>query len=87
MAARSAPPVFYFSPASLGRAAARHGLLLIAGPLRLKTVAIEALWSRICCVKGQSLLLSLAAFVFSVLTQPLALPFPADASTMIVRKG
>jgi len=81
------PHVWYLSPAALIVAAARHGLVAVAGPIRLKTVAVRGLWSRIRFVKAQSLVLSLAAFVFSVMTQPLARLFPADASAIVFRKG
>jgi SAM-dependent methyltransferase len=80
------PHVWYLSPAALTRAARRHGLTPAAGPLRLKTVAVQGLWSRIRYVKDQSLALSLAAYVFSLATLPLARLLPADASAMLFRK-
>ena len=81
------PHVWYLSPSALTAATARHGLVTVDGPIRLKTVALKGLWSRIRYVKGQPLVLSLAAFVFSVATQPLARLFPADASAVVFRKG
>ena len=81
------PHVWYVTPHALARAAGRHGLSLAAGPLRLKTIAVGGLWNRIRYVKDQSLALSLAAFLFSIVTQPLARLLPADASATLFRKA
>jgi SAM-dependent methyltransferase len=79
------PHVWYLTPNALARAARRHGLEPVAR-VRLKTIALAGLWSRIRYVKAQSLALSLAAFAFSVLTLPLARLLPADASATLFRK-
>ena len=81
------PHVWYLSSSALTAATARHGLVAVDGPIRFETVALKGLWSWIRHVKGQPLVLSLAAFVFSVATQLLARLFAADASAMVFRKG
>ncbi len=80
------PHVWYLTPSDLTRAAARHGLVP-AGFVRLRTVALEGLWSRIRYVKDQPLALSLIAYVFTVATLPLAALLPADASASLFRKA
>ena len=77
------PHVWYLTPRALCLGAVRRGLSPLGRPLRLKTVAVEGLWSRIRFVKGQSLALSLAAYAFSLATLPLARLFPADASASL----
>ena len=80
------PHVWYITPAALAGAARRHGLTP-AATVRLKTVAVSGLWSRIRFVKDQSLILSLAAMAFAVLTLPVARLLPADASASLFRKA
>lgn len=80
------PHVWYLTPLALGYGAFGHGFYPEGRPLRLKTVAVEGLWSRIRFVKGQPLLLSLAAYVFALATLPLARLLPADASASFLRK-
>lgn len=79
------PHLWYLTPSALERAAARAGLQPVAA-VRLKTVAMSGLWRRIRYVKTQPLGLSLAAFVFALMTQPLARLLPADASATIFRR-
>jgi SAM-dependent methyltransferase len=80
------PHIWYMTPEALDIAARRHGLECVAR-LRLETVVLTGLWSRIRYVKGQPLLLSLAAMAFAVLTLPLARLLPADASASLFRKA
>jgi SAM-dependent methyltransferase len=80
------PHVWYLTPQALARGAGGHGLAPVAH-VRLKTVALAGLWSRIRYVKDQPLALSLAALAFSVLTLPLARLLPADASATVFRKA
>jgi len=79
------PHVWYMTPNALEVAARRHGLAP-AARLRLETVVLDGLWSRIRYVKTQSLVLSLAAMAFALITLPLARLLPADASASLFRK-
>jgi SAM-dependent methyltransferase len=79
------PHIWYLTPRALEIAACRHGLAPVAR-VRLETVVLEGLWSRIRYVKGQSLALSLAAMAFALITLPLARLLPADASASLFRK-
>ncbi|HTI67643.1 MAG TPA: class I SAM-dependent methyltransferase [Caulobacteraceae bacterium] len=80
------PHVWYFTTANLARAAANHGFAP-AGEVRLETVELAGLWRRIRYVKDQPLSLSLAAYVFALVTYPLARLFPADATACFFRKA
>lgn len=79
------PHVWYFTPANLAQAATAVGLQPV-GELRLETVALKGLWSRIRYVKGQPLAVSVAAWLFAVATWPLARVAPADAVACFFRK-
>lgn len=79
------PHVWYFTPANLAQAAARHGFAPI-GEVRLETLELRGLWARIRYVKDQSLVMSLAAFAFSVATYPLARILPSDAVACLFEK-
>ncbi len=79
------PHLWYLTPKALERAAAKAGMRPVAA-VRLKTIAVGGLWRRIRYVKDQSLILSLAAYGFALVTQPLARLAPADASATIFRK-
>lgn len=78
------PHVWYFEPAQLARAAARVGLTPVED-VRLATVKLEGLWSRIRC-GGDGALVGAAAFAFAVGTYPLAAMLPSDATASIFRK-
>lgn len=80
------PHLWYLTPGALERAAKAAGLRRV-GVVRLKTIAVAGLWRRIRYVKDQSLVLSLAAYLFALLTQPLAALLPADASASIFRRA
>ncbi len=80
------PHLWYLTPQALERAAARAGLAPAAA-VRLESVVTKGLWRRIRYVKGQSLLLSLAAYAFALSTVPLARLLPADSSASIFRRG
>jgi SAM-dependent methyltransferase len=80
------PHLWYLTPQALERAAARAGLRPAAA-VRLESVVIKGLWRRIRYVKGQSLILSLAAYAFALSTVPLARLLPADSSASIFRRG
>jgi 2-polyprenyl-3-methyl-5-hydroxy-6-metoxy-1,4-benzoquinol methylase len=79
------PHIWYFTPDNLAQAAARHGFAPVR-QVRLETLALRGLWSRIRYVKDQPLLMSLAAFVFSLATYPLARMLPGDAVVCLFRK-
>jgi SAM-dependent methyltransferase len=79
------PHLWYLTPQALERAAARAGLAPAAA-VRLESVVTKGLWRRIRYVKGQSLVLSLAAYAFALSTVPLARLLPADSSASIFRR-
>ena len=79
------PHLWYFTPADLRRMAVRHGLQP-AQELRLETVQIRGLWARIRCVRDAPLHLAAAAYVFAVLTWPIARLAPSDAAAIFLRK-
>lgn len=80
------PHIWYFTPDNLAQAAARHGFAPVR-QVRLETLELRGLWSRIRYVKDQPLLMSLAAFAFSVATYPLAKILPSDAVACLFRKS
>ncbi len=80
------PHLWYLTPRALERAAARAGLSPVAA-VRLESVVTKGLWRRIRYVKGQSLMLSLAAYAFALSTVPLARLLPADSSASIFRRS
>lgn len=79
------PHVWYFTAANLGQALKRRGLEEVER-LPLDTVGINGLWARIRCVKSEPLLLSAAAYLFAVVTYPLARLMPSDAQVCFFRK-
>lgn len=79
------PHIWYFTPANLSQAAARHGFAPVQ-EVRLETLELRGLWSRIRYVKDQSLIMSLAAFAYSVATYPLAKILPSDAVGCLFRR-
>lgn len=79
------PHVWYFTPGNLAHAARRAGFSTV-GTMRLDTITLKGLWSRIRCVKGQSLAVSLAAYTFALVTLPLSKLAPADAVVCFFRK-
>lgn len=80
------PHIWYFTAANLRQALARHGLAEVER-LQLDTVGLNGLWARIRCVKAEPLLLSLAAYIFAVVTYPLARLMPSDAQVCFFRKA
>jgi SAM-dependent methyltransferase len=80
------PHVWYFTPADLIAAARPHGLEP-AGTVRLETLELKGLWSRIRYVRDQPLALSLAAFAFALAAYPFARLLPSDAVACLFRKA
>lgn len=78
------PHVWYFEPAHLARAARQAGLTPI-DDVRLATVKLGGLWSRIRC-GGSGLLVGAAAYAFAVAMHPLAALAPSDATASLFRK-
>ena len=79
------PHVWYFTPAMLTRAASKAGLKP-SGTVRLATVDLHGLWSRIRMVKSTPFPMALAAFTFTWATYPLARLLPSDSTACFFRK-
>ncbi len=79
------PHVWYFTPALLDRVTAQAGLAPI-GRLRLATIELAGLWSRIRTVRNMSLAMSVASFAFSVAVYPLLRLLPSDATACFYRR-
>jgi SAM-dependent methyltransferase len=78
------PHVWYFEPAHLAHATRGFGLTHVED-VRLATVKLDGLWERIRC-GGENLLVTAAAFVFTLATYPLAALLPSDATACVFRK-
>jgi SAM-dependent methyltransferase len=79
------PHVWYFTPDDLTAAAGRYGFALVR-TVRLETLELKGLWSRIRYVKNQSALMSFAAFAFALATFPLTRMLPSDGAACLFRK-
>jgi SAM-dependent methyltransferase len=79
------PHVWYFTPGQLQHAAAAEGFEP-AGAVRLETIELGGLWSRIRSVKDTSMLVSLASFAFAVAVYPLSRLVPSDATAVFLRR-
>ena len=79
------PHVWYFTPDLLRRAAGQAGLEP-AGRLRLATIEVQGLWSRIRMVRETPLPMAVAAWLFAWVSLPLARLLPSDATACVFRK-
>jgi SAM-dependent methyltransferase len=80
------PHLWYFTPANLIQAARRAGFEH-AGSAELATIELKGLWDRIRYVDDSPLLVSVAAYGFSVAAYPLLRILPSDASACLFRLG
>ena len=79
------PHVWYFTSRDLARACVRHGFEKVA-QVRLETIDLDGLWARIRYVRGQSLAMSMASYLFALGSYPLSRLLPADSIALILRK-
>ena len=79
------PHVWYFTPALLKRAAEAAGFQHVEDT-RLATIELRGLWDRIRYVDDTPRLLSLATFVFAVVTYPILALVPSDATACFFRR-
>ncbi|HEY8617177.1 class I SAM-dependent methyltransferase [Phenylobacterium sp.] len=79
------PHVWYFTLDGLAAAGRRAGFEPLR-EVRLDTVELGGLWRRIRYVKGGSLLVGLAAWIFAAATLPLSRLLPADSAACLLRK-
>ncbi len=80
------PHVWYFTPALLNQAAATAGLTPI-GSMRLETIELRGLWSRIRLDPSVSIVAALAAYAFCIGLSPLLKLLPSDARACFYRKA
>lgn len=79
------PHVWYFTPDLLAQAATRAGFEA-AATLRLDTIQLAGLWSRIRADRGTSLGVALASYAFAAAVYPLSKVLPSDATACFFRK-
>jgi SAM-dependent methyltransferase len=79
------PHVWYFTPELLGLATRRIGFEPLAA-LRLETIELSGLWSRIRADRGTGLGVALASLAFSVAMYPVSRLLPSDATACFFRK-
>jgi SAM-dependent methyltransferase len=80
------PHIWYFAPSDLRRLAHGGGLRPV-GELRLETLRLAGLWSRIRCERAASLPLSIAAYLFALVVYPFIRFAPPDAVAGFFRKA
>ena len=81
------PHIWYFTPEGLTRAAARHGFAPET-EVALASIDPQGLWSRIRYVKGQSILLSAAAWLFALAAYPATAVWPDSVACIFrARRG
>lgn len=79
------PHVWYFTPRDLDRAVTQAGFDR-AGTLRLQTVKLRGLWSRIRMVKETPMQTAVATVAFTVAMYPIMRLFPSDAGALFYRR-
>ncbi len=79
------PHVWYFTPALLTQAATRTGFEP-AATLRLDTIELMGLWSRIRADRNTSIGVALTSYAFAAAVYPLSKVLPSDATAGFFRK-